>query len=489
MQCASTIVRPTHGSRIALRSRTRRFRSDVRNNDGVPPNASHIPLCHVDKKSLQDLGILPNSSGEWPLRKLLDHTHSRTAARVLENLLANPLSSRTEILARQQLLRELPAVTQHLNWKQLDDLIRALHTYLDSNFIVFPQTSFEATVFALQYRNIVKFVETQIVLAAEFLEVCATVHEQLNALGGDSRFRTSLNAFDTIFTTSLRTELRVALDSPSNRRLNICRLDARFRIDLREQLLLLVAAIHEIDAFCSLATSASAAGLIFPTIAIDRHDAFVLEGLRHPLVKNAESNTIALQPDERVMFVTGPNMAGKSTLLRTLGIVTVFAHIGLPVPATRATIPLVDRVIASLGNEDNILRAESLYLAEVRRVKSVVAAVAGGEQVVALLDEVFRGTNVKDASDATALLITGLAHATGGLFAVSSHLVEVAETHAGHPGIGFWHLEVESHADQFIFTYRLARGISHLRLGMALLKAEGVADLLAQIQQSRLALS
>lgn len=444
-------------------------------------------MCHVDKKSLHDLGILPNATGDWPLRKLLDHTHSKSAARVLETLLANPLNNRTEILARQQLLRTLPAATQHLNWKQLDDLIRSLNTYLDSNFIVFPNTTFEATVFALQYRNIVRFVEAQIVLASQFLEICATLHEQLHTIKGDSRFLASLSAFDIIFATSLRTELRVALDSPSNRRLNICRLDARFRIDLRDQLLNLIAAFHEIDAFCSLATCASTPGLVFPTIAEDKHDPFELKELRHPLVKNAQPNSVALRPDERVMFLTGPNMAGKSTLLRTLGIVIVFAHIGLPVPASRATIPLVDRVIASLGNEDNILRAESLYLAEVRRVKTVVAAVARGEHVVALLDEVFRGTNVKDASDATTLLITGLSHANGGLFAVSSHLVEVADTIGDQPGIGFWHLEVESRDDQFVFTYRLTRGVSHLRLGMALLKAEGVADLLEQIQQNRLA--
>lgn len=368
-------------------------------------------MCHIDKKSLHDLGILPNSAGEWPLRNLLDHTHSRAGARILENILANPLDDRNEILARQQLLRTLPSVTQHINWKALDDLTRSITTYLDSNFIVFPTSSFDATVFALQYRNLAKFVETNIATAAQFIEVGATLHAGLRALMADKRFREMLTAFDTVFDTTLRAELRTALDSSSNRRLNICRLDARFRVDLREPLLKLITAFHELDAFCSLAQSAATPRLTFADIPADHSAHFTFEGLHHPTTKNAQPNNIPLGETERVMFVTGPNMAGKSTLLRTIGIVIVFAHLGLPVPATNASVPITDRVVASLGNEDNILRAESLYLAEVRRVKSVAAAVARGERVVALLDEKFRGTNVKDASDATELLVRGLSRA------------------------------------------------------------------------------
>ena len=132
----------------------------------------------------------------------------------------------------------------------------------------------------------------------------------------------------------------------------------------------LIASFHIFDAFCSLARTSQGLGLVTPRMLKGTDGPLVVYGLHHPLVKKARSNEIAPSALERVMFLTGPNMAGKSTLLRALGIVIVFAHPGLPVPATRARIPLTDRVIAGLGNEDNILRAESLYLAEVRRVKS-----------------------------------------------------------------------------------------------------------------------
>lgn len=469
------LVLRAHSTRVLSTSHSRS--SHTRRH----PTNGPLPLCHVDKKSLLDLGILPNAAGEWPLRNLLDHTHSKTAARVLETLLANPLDNRADILARQQLLRVLPRITQQLDWKLIDELIRSTTNYLDSSFVVVPPTAFDATVFALQYRNIAKFVETHIATAAKLLEICASLYEQLKPIESDKRFRQSLEPFELIFDTTLRTEVRAAIDSTTNRRLNICRMDSRFRVHLREPLLKLVASLHEIDAFCSLAKTAANADLTFPSIATDQHAPFVLEGLRHPMVKDAQANSIELNASERVMFLTGPNMAGKSTLLRTLGIVVVFAHLGLPVPATKAAIPAVDRLIASLGNEDNILRAESLYLAEVRRVKRVAAAVASGELVVALLDEVFRGTNVKDAADATTLLVSGLARSDFGLFAVSSHLIEVATEQQGKNGVGNWHMQVESHNDSHTFTYKLERGVSEVRLGMMLLEREGVVGLLERI--------
>lgn len=428
-----------------------------------------------------DLGILADSAGEWPLRALLDHTHSKAALYALEALLSKPLDSIDEIVGRQHVLRTLPKIVDQLNWTILGDSLRQLETYLDSNFVVFPSNTFDATMFVLRYADISKSIEENVIAADEFLDTVARIREGIRELNGDTGFREILQTFDAVLETSLREELRAARDATSQRKLALCRLDGRFRIDLRDLLLKLVASFHVFDAYCSLAQTSQGMGLALPRMVKRTDGPMIVHGLHHPLVKKARSNAIAPTATERVMFLTGPNMAGKSTLLRALGIVVVFAHLGLPVPATQARIPLTDRVIASLGNEDNILRAESLYLAEVRRVKGVVAAVASGELVVALLDEVFRGTNVKDAGDATTMLVKGLSHAPFGLFAISSHLVEVAEHIGAHPSIGYWHLEVECRGDQFTFTYKLVRGVSHVRLGMALLKAEGVVALLESL--------
>lgn len=445
-------------------------------------------MCQIDKKSLIDLGILPGVAGNWALGSLLDHTHSPRARQALLDLLAQPLASRADILARQGLLRALPALAQHIDWSTFGQLSRSVESYLNSSYIVYPASSVEATVFTVRYGEIVQFIEHQLQLFSEFIATAVLIRHRLSTLQADSQFQLVVNAFDAVLDRPLVDELRRAALRKHQRRHALCSLDHSVRVELRAALLALIAAVHQFDAYCSLAITAQKSGLAMPQIVDKLNGPLAIYGLHHPLLPNGTANNI-VQGTDRLMFLTGPNMAGKSTLLRALGIAIVFAHLGLPVPASSAAIPLTDRVVASLGHTDNILRAESLYLAEVRRVKSIAQAVASGEAVVALMDEVFRGTNVKDAADATTSLVNGLSHAKSGLFAISSHLIEVAESRGAMPGVGYWCLETLSADGQHTFTYRLVPGISTVRLGMELLASEGVLRLLDKISRQSLTVS
>ena len=179
-------------------------------------------------------------------------------------------------------------------------------------------------------------------------------------------------------------------------------------------------------------------------------------------------------------------MAGRSTLLRSLGVIILFAHLGLPVPAECARVPIVNRLMTAINAQDSLSRGESLYVAEVRRVREVVRAVASGETVIALLDEAFRGTNVMDALEAMGMLVDGLARAQTGLFVLASHLTEIARERFGHPHVSLWCMHVDAIDDPSSegvrFTYAFRRGVSDVRLGMRLLEREGVVTLLAAIR-------
>ncbi|MGV3709635.1 MAG: MutS-related protein [Gemmatimonas sp.] len=436
-------------------------------------------LCQIDRQSLIDLGIIPDAAGEWPLRHLLDHTRSDAAHRKLIVLLSSPLRSTAEIVARQQLLSALPDIDAAFDWREVYALLRQTAAYLDSNYVVIPTTTFDATLLLVRYKDIAKAIEANMLAVESLLDICATLHERASTCPSDAPFRHLMQDLQCVLDTTIRSELRNARSRTTGRRLALCLLDSRIRVDLREHMQALIDAVHTADAYCALSRTSRLSSLCRPVIA--EHDGLLeLDAVAHPAVTGAQVNSFA-QDNERVLFVTGPNMSGKSTLLRAIGICVVFAHLGLNVPARRATVPLCDRVISSLRSEDSLSRGESTYLTEVRRVKSVVAAVASGETVVALLDEVFRGTNVHDASDATTALVRGLAHAASGVFAISSHLVEVADAIIDKSHVGFWHLEVSSSANGYLFTHRLVRGVSHVRLGMELLRREGVTDLLDQI--------
>jgi DNA mismatch repair ATPase MutS len=252
-------------------------------------------------------------------------------------------------------------------------------------------------------------------------------------------------------------------------------------VPFRDVLQALVAAVWQLDAFCSLATASSAVGWVFPEIVPRGDTALSLEDVRHPQLPHGVMNDVRVADDERVLFLTGPNMAGKSTLLRAIGIAVYCAHLGMAVAARAARVPLHDRLLVSITVRDNLQRGESLYLAEIRRVRAVVEAVDRGDAVFAIFDEVFRGTNIKDATQATTLLVDGLARAAHGTFVLASHLAEVAESRAGRPGVGCWCMDIDVTGGAPRFTYRVRRGVSDVHLGMVLLDAEGVGAMLRRM--------
>jgi DNA mismatch repair protein MutS len=202
-------------------------------------------------------------------------------------------------------------------------------------------------------------------------------------------------------------------------------------------------------------------------------------GLFHPFLgAGAVANDLDLAEQTRVCFVTGPNMAGKSTFLKAIGIAVLLAHAGCGVPAASMEFPIVRTIFSSVQIVDNLSAGESFYLAEVRRIKSLAVAIRDHYSAVAVLDEPFRGTNVHDAAEATLAVIARLVSHPAALVFVASHLAEIAPSIVDDPRISLLHFAADVTAEQPLFDYQLRRGLSTQRLGMTLLKQEGVLELL-----------
>lgn len=438
----------------------------------------------VDTRTLADLGVLPVSETDWALRGLLDNTHSRAGLNALTGLLKSPISDGAEISRRQIALRAMFEFGRHCDWRELDSLSMNILGYLDSNFVHCPRTALSGFFFVMRHRDIANFIEARVRLVRTFVVRCWQIANALEHVDGDRSF------------VEMRTVLRHVADQPAMRRicelpinspldrLRLCAMDQAIRVDHKDDLRAAVNALATLDALASLAHAANTLGWNFARVEDAAGAEFAIKDLRHPLLLKGVSNDVTLSQDEHVMFITGPNMAGKSTTMRALGLAVYFAHVGLPVAATAARIPRTDVLISSMNERDSIKLRTSLYLAEVRRVKSVVEAVRGGGVVVALLDEVFRGTNVKDAIDATDLLVNGLARTGRGLVVLASHLVEVADKNIGNPGVGMFCMKVDDGGTGPTFSYQLQRGISRIRLGVALLESEGVIEMLNAIGQT-----
>jgi DNA mismatch repair protein MutS len=206
-------------------------------------------------------------------------------------------------------------------------------------------------------------------------------------------------------------------------------------------------------------------------------------GLFHPFLgRGAVANNLHLDDGTRVCFVTGPNMAGKSTFLKAVGVAVLLAHAGCGVPAVAMEFATVRTIFSSVQIVDNLSAGESFYLAEVRRIRSLAVAIHDHGSAVAVLDEPFRGTNIHDAAEATLAVISRLIAHPAALVFVASHLAEIVPSIIDDPRVCLLHFSADVATERPRFDYQLRKGISTQRLGMTLLKQEGVLELLDRVR-------
>ncbi|WP_310570563.1 hypothetical protein [Gemmatimonas sp.] len=444
----------------------------------------------ADRTSLTDLGILPDASGSWPLGAWFDSTHARPAHQALKRLIATPLGDIESIRARQTLLPQLVPVSKQVAWAELQSLASQVERFLASNYEIVPARLMSRALLAVRLHDVIAHVAQELRAVDSLLVLSEQVYARISTISGDPAFTAVVSAFESAVQDGRRDVLRNAVARDNT--LALAGVDAMVRgrppqedngddVPMRDLLGALVAAIWQLDAFCSLATASASVGGVMPRIAPRGTAVLEFEGLCHPLLRNGTRNDVLLAGDERVLFLTGPNMAGKSTLLRAIGIAVYCAHLGMAVSAQAACVPLHDQLIVSITVRDNLQRGESLYLAEIRRVRTIVEAADRGDAVLAIFDEVFRGTNIKDATQATTLLVDGLARTAHGSFVIASHLSEVAELRADSVGVTCRCMQVDTIGDELRFTYLMQRGISDVHLGMVLLDAEGVGPMLRRM--------
>jgi len=257
----------------------------------------------------------------------------------------------------------------------------------------------------------------------------------------------------------------------------VLRLDQRIRDDGRDGIRTLLGVIYELDALLSMTRVTEELGFSFPRV--DEEDELLqVEGLVHPFVRDAIPNDLVMRPGHRVLFLTGPNMAGKSTWLKACGVAILLAHCGMGVPAREARMGFFSRLISAIRTEDSVWEGVSYFQSEARRVKAILDAVSTDGPCFVVADELFQGTNVNDAIDATRAVLRGLAKAGGSRFIVASHLSEAVHELRGDEAFRFLHFRASSSDGDLRFDYSLQPGVSDQRLGMEVLRKEGVLDAL-----------
>jgi DNA mismatch repair ATPase MutS len=197
-------------------------------------------------------------------------------------------------------------------------------------------------------------------------------------------------------------------------------------------------------------------------------------------VKNPVKNSIDFSDNKNFVFLTGPNMAGKTTFLKACGVAVFLAHTGMGVPAKSLKLSYFDRLFTSLNISDNLPKGYSYFYSEVRRVKEVAEVLQQSRSAFVIFDELFKGTNVKDAFEGSLRIVKLLCRRENSLFMLSSHLLELGEKLQDEKTIKFLYFDSKVENSKPVFNYLLKEGLSDERLGMLILENEGVFKLLEQ---------
>jgi len=234
-------------------------------------------------------------------------------------------------------------------------------------------------------------------------------------------------------------------------------------------------ALGEFEALNSLAIlSFNHPEWCFPEI---KKEHFYIEGkeIGHPLIQTNKcvKNPVHINKTGELMLVTGSNMAGKSTYLRSIGINTVLAMAGAPVFAKSFSLSTV-QVISSMRISDNLEESISTFYAELKKLKTVIEKVNNNEKVFILLDEILRGTNSFDRHTGSAALIKQLIkHNAVGI--IATHDIELTALKDKFPvNILNHHFDVQVSNDELYFDYKLKTGICTSLNASILMKKIGI---------------
>ena len=174
-------------------------------------------------------------------------------------------------------------------------------------------------------------------------------------------------------------------------------------------------------------------------------------------------------------------MGGKSTFIKAVGVSVYLAHTGMGVPAKQMQLSLFDGLLSNINVVDNIMQGESYFFNEVQRIRKTIEKISDGRKWLILIDELFKGTNVKDAMKSSSTVIEGLLKIKNSLFILSTHLYEIGEDLKKYSNIQFNYFETSVVNEQLYFSYQLKDGISNDRLGYLILKREGVVEMLERL--------
>ena len=436
-----------------------------------------------DKTTLRDLSILP-TDGSDGVFALIDHTSTHAGRDMLHRHVLQPPATYEKLIELQDTVKFWSAHPDLWPGIILNGTIVMLEKYFESaEHISAPPTGLTLLLNATfqQLLNKQEYFFTQFSLShlSDFLKGCTQLTEIADMPGVPALLRRELDTMKSELQHRLTAQLIGV--TKQTKYTELIQLNCKVRREMKNMVYRLIQNYARLDAWQSMARATIKHQWVFPELLPATPVCLEATGLNHPLLKQPVSYDISLGDNRNFLLLTGANMSGKTTFMRALGVGALLAHLGMGVPARHMRISFLQGIITNMQVEDNILRGESYFFAEVQRMKHTAGRLVQHEPHLVLMDELFKGTNVHDAYECTKAVLEGLLHHPNHLMVLSTHLYEVAQQFSASKEILFYYFVTNMTAGgSYQFTYELKPGISNDRIGYRILQAEGVLDLLGR---------
>ena len=237
----------------------------------------------------------------------------------------------------------------------------------------------------------------------------------------------------------------------------------------------IAAAVAELDVLSTYAERAEALDWHRPELD-DEPGLEIVEG-RHPVVEAVQDeafvpNDCALDPERRMLVITGPNMGGKSTFMRQTALIVLLAHVGSFVPAKSMRCGPVDRIFSRIGAGDDLTRGRSTFMVEMIETANILHNAS--DRSLVLMDEIGRGTSTFDGLALAWAVATELAMNVRAMTLFATHYFELTRLAEDHEGIDNVHLTAREHGDRIVFLHSVREGPANQSYGLQVARLAGL---------------
>jgi len=435
----------------------------------------------TDAQTLGDLELFGKGAGA-SVYALYNLTRTRGGARVLEDMFRNPLGNPDNVNIRSGIIQYFAEHQISFSFEQ--ELFDSAEQYLaerDERTRFVAQQGLGQKISSLVstdpiFKNIQKGI-TAIVGLLQGLQNFLNNDEVTGCLAYAGERQSILNQLShDSFIPMLKQSLKNKLSHEQ-----LSAYDKVLRFSHHHEVTKLLQHIYYLDVYITVGKVGAKNGFAYPR-ALDSSACHIsINDFYHPLLKNAVPNSLEITPAGNVIFLTGANMAGKSTLMKSFGINVYLAHMGFPLAAKAISFSIMDGIYTTINLPDNLGMGISHFYAEVLRLKKIAKELSHSKKLLVIFDELFRGTNVKDAYEGTIAVTKAFALKHNSVFIISTHITEAGEVlKKDCKNVDFKYLPTRMNKTTPVYTYKLETGITDDRHGMIIITNEKILDILKE---------